>query len=640
MYLFLTAYLLLAIPSAAAVLRQKQTPVVAIAWLLAIVLLPIGGSLFYLLAGYRKPVRDVPPTVSRPAAGIERMLWYGCSTRVRYRNRVEQLHDGGEAFAALISALQGARRYIHLSYYIFADDRIGHAIADILVRKARAGVEVRLLYDAIGSWKLSERFVRRLRGAGIEVRAYAPLRFPWFSPRANRRNHSKIAVIDGRTGFVGGINIAERYLDGDALGRWRDEHLRIEGEAVDDLQRLFAADWALEGGEPLSEGLYAAAPADDLPCSPLQIAWTREDRSRTTLTDLFAQLIEEARHTLRISSPYFLPPPALYEALLRAVDGVQRATPYAVKSGIVRTRDAMEGVALKGVDGSYDWSFFAGRLTEGRLPRVGDSLRTKELLLSARTARLLGVHAGDKVEMLFVAGDERPRRDRFKVSGLYSTGMEELERTALTDLRNVQRLSGWSSGEVSGYDLFLGDVRQADRLAEAVNDALLRSDLPETDGVVAVSVGERYPAVFDWLKAHDVNAAVVIAVMVAVAFFNMASALLILVLERTRMIGLLKAMGMENRRIRRIFLYRAAFIVGRGLLWGNLAAGLLCWLQARFHLLRLDPAGYMLSEVPVAVSAGWWLAVDVAAAGAILALLLVPAAFVARIRPDEAIKTD
>ena len=118
---------------------------------------------------------------------------------------------------------------------------------------------------------------------------------------------------------MGGINIAERYLDGDALGRWCDEHLRIEGEAVDDLQRLFAADWALEGGEPLSEGLYAAAPADDLPCSPLQIAWTREDRSRTTLTDLFAQLIEEARHTLRISSPYFLPPPALYEALLRAV---------------------------------------------------------------------------------------------------------------------------------------------------------------------------------------------------------------------------------------------------------------------------------------------------------------------------------
>lgn len=331
---------------------------------------------------------------------------------------------------------------------------------------------------------------------------------------------------------------------------------------------------------------------------------------------------------------------AQLEARLRSVGGVRSATPYALKSGIVRTHDAMEGVALKGVDDSYDWSFFADRLTEGRLPRVGDSVRAKELLLSAGTARLLGVHAGDKVEMLFVAGDERPRRDRFKVAGLYSTGMEELERTALTDLRDVQRLSGWSAAEISGYDLHAADPRQADALADAVNAALLRSELPEADGVVAVSVGERYPAVFDWLKAHDVNAAVVIAVMAAVAFFNMASALLILVLERTRMIGLLKAMGMENRRIRRIFLYRAAFIVGRGLLWGNLAAGALCWLQLRFHLLRLDPSGYMLSEVPVAVGAGWWLVVDVAAAAAILALLLAPATLVARIRPDEAIKTD
>jgi len=319
MYLFILAYLLSAVPASAAVLRQKQTPAVAIAWLLAILLVPFGGSLFYLLAGHRRPVRDVVPSGRTPAAGIERMLWYGCSTRIRRRNRVEQLHDGGEAFGALIAALQGARRHIHLSYYIFADDRIGRAIGDILIRKARAGVEVRLLYDAVGSWKLPERFVRRLRRAGIEVAAYAPLRFPWFTPRANRRNHSKIAVIDGRVGFVGGINIAERYLDGNALGRWRDEHLRIEGEAVEDLQRLFAADWTLCGGAPLREGRYAAPPADDLPLSPLQIAWTREDRSRTTLADLFAQLIDEASHTLRLSSPYFLPPPALYEALLRAV---------------------------------------------------------------------------------------------------------------------------------------------------------------------------------------------------------------------------------------------------------------------------------------------------------------------------------
>lgn len=326
---------------------------------------------------------------------------------------------------------------------------------------------------------------------------------------------------------------------------------------------------------------------------------------------------------------------------LRRCEGVAAAWPYAEAAGMAKNGEQVAGLGIKGVDGECDLEWWRSRLVAGEMPSIGGEERTKDLLISRATASALRLGVGDKVEMLFMDGEGRPRRDRFVVSGLYDTGFEELDRTtALTDLRNVQRLSGWSSGEVSGYDLFLGDVRQADRLAEAVNDALLRSDLPETDGVVAVSVGERYPAVFDWLKAHDVNAAVVIAVMVAVAFFNMASALLILVLERTRMIGLLKAMGMENRRIRRIFLYRAAFIVGRGLLWGNLAAGLLCWFQARFHLLRLDPAGYMLSEVPVAVSAGWWLAVDVAAAGAILALLLVPAAFVARIRPDEAIKTD
>ena len=319
MYPLLILHLLLAAPAAAALMRQERTPVSALAWLLAILLVPAAGSILYLLAGYRRPVHDVPATDTEPPVGIERMLWLDCATRIRHHNRVEQLHDGSEAFAALIAALQGARHYIHLSYYIFADDRVGMAFGNVLMRKARAGVEVRLLYDAVGSWKLSKGFVQQLRSAGVEVHPYAPLRFPWLTPRANRRNHSKIAVIDGRVGFIGGINIAERYLDGDALGRWRDEHLRIEGEAVADLQRLFAADWIQEGGAMLSDKYQPAIDLEALPLSPLQIAWTREDHSRHTLSDLFAQLIDETRHTLRLSSPYFLPPPALYEALLRAL---------------------------------------------------------------------------------------------------------------------------------------------------------------------------------------------------------------------------------------------------------------------------------------------------------------------------------
>lgn len=327
-------------------------------------------------------------------------------------------------------------------------------------------------------------------------------------------------------------------------------------------------------------------------------------------------------------------------ALLESVDGVRSAAPFAVKNGIARTGEATDGVALKGIGPDFDASFFADRLIEGTMPRIGDSLRRKELLVSHRTARRLGLHAGDRVEMLFVDGGRTPRRDRFRIAGIYATGMDELERTALADLRDVQRLAGWQTDEISGYDLTVDDIRQAGRIAEDVDKALLHTQLAEADGMTAVAIGERYPAVFDWLKAHDVNAAVIIAVMIAVAFFNMASALLILVLERTRMVGLLKAMGMENSGIRRIFFYRAALLVGRGLLWGNLAAALVCWLQLRFHLLALDPTGYMLSEVPVAVGIGRWAAVDAGAAAAILALLLLPAAIVARIRPAEAIKTD
>ena len=319
MYLFLTAYLLLAIPSAAAVLRQKQTPVVAIAWLLAIVLLPIGGSLFYLLAGYRKPVRDVPPTDSRPAAGIERMLWYGCSTRVRYRNRVEQLHDGGEAFAALISALQGCpplhpSLLLHLRRRPHRPRHRRHPRPQGACR--RGGAAALRRHRFVETFRTVREAAPRRRNRGARLRAAAvPMVLAARQPAQplQDRRHRRPHGIRGRYQHRRTLPRRRR------AGRWRDEHLRIEGEAVDDLQRLFAADWALEGGEPLSEGLYAAAPADDLPCSPLQIAWTREDRSRTTLTDLFAQLIEEARHTLRISSPYFLPPPALYEALLRAV---------------------------------------------------------------------------------------------------------------------------------------------------------------------------------------------------------------------------------------------------------------------------------------------------------------------------------
>ena len=323
------------------------------------------------------------------------------------------------------------------------------------------------------------------------------------------------------------------------------------------------------------------------------------------------------------------------ERAIRSAGEVVRLAPYAVKGGVVKTPDAILGVMLKGVDGGYDWSFFRDHLLEGELPRVG------EILISRSVAREMGLVPGDKVEMLFVESEKSPRRDRFKVSGIYATGMDEFDRSvAMTDLRNVQRLADWSSDEVSGYEVTLADFSQAEDFSRRLNDMLLDSDREAFWDLTARSAQERFPTVFDWLKTHDVNAAVILVIMVIVAVFNMATALLTLVLERTRMIGLLKTMGMNNASLRRIFLYRALMLIVRGVVWGN-AIGLgICLLQYYFHLIPLDPEGYMLSEVPVAFGVGWWLALNAGVVVVILTLLMLPASIISQVKPVEAIRYD
>lgn len=327
------------------------------------------------------------------------------------------------------------------------------------------------------------------------------------------------------------------------------------------------------------------------------------------------------------------------EELIRTTEGFRAMAPYALRGGIVRTADAVEGIVLKGVDGSFDWRFFREWLTEGELPRVGDSVRTKDALLSRTLADRLRLGVGDRVEMLFVEPGELPRRDRFKVSGIYASGLEDMDgAVVLTDLRNVQRLAEWTPEKVSGYEILLDDLAGADAFAARLSDALLYDESDDTRNLVATSVMERYPNIFDWLRAHDVNGAVIVVIMLVVAFFNMASALMILVLERTRMIGLLKAFGMRNGQLRQVFLWRASFITLRGLAWGN-AVGLgLCFVQRYFHVVRLSSEGYLLSEVPISLGWGWWLALNAGAVAAIVALLVVPTYIVSTVKPDESIR--
>lgn len=327
------------------------------------------------------------------------------------------------------------------------------------------------------------------------------------------------------------------------------------------------------------------------------------------------------------------------DSLIRIQRGFRGLAPYTLRSGVMRTAEAVEGVVLKGVDAAYDRATYAEWLLEGALPRIGDSVRTKELLISRRLSERMQIGVGDRVELLFIEADQAPFRDRYKVAGIYSSGLDEMDRlVALTDLRNVQRIGLWADDEVSGYEIRIDQPAQATHFARRLDHALLYADWEGGENLAAISMQQRYPNIFDWLKAHDVNAAVILIIMLTVAFFNMSTALLILIFERIRMIGILKALGMQNRSLRRIFRYRATMIALRGLYWGNGVGLVLCWLQQRFEWVKLDTEGYLLSSVPIAVEWGWWLLLNVGFLAAIYLLMLLPAAVVAGIKPDETMR--
>ena len=327
------------------------------------------------------------------------------------------------------------------------------------------------------------------------------------------------------------------------------------------------------------------------------------------------------------------------EALLRESEGFSSMSHYALKGGVIKSSEGVAGLVLKGVGGDYDASFFVEALVEGRMPRVADSVRYKDLLLPKVVADRLDLKVDDRVEMLFVDGSDLPRRDRFKVCGLFSTGMDEMDKgIALTDIRNVQRLSGWDEQTISGYEIAVDDFSRVSEYAEEINSKLLFEGGDDAVNLVAMSVDELYAVLCNWLKTHDINALVIIVIMIVVALFNMISALLIMVLERTRMVGVLKALGMDNSSLQRVFLYRALFLVVRGMVWGNLVGVGLSLLQMWTEVVKLDPTGYMVSAVPVSLGGWWMVALNVGVLGVIVLLLVLPTRIVASIKPGEAMR--
>ncbi len=328
---------------------------------------------------------------------------------------------------------------------------------------------------------------------------------------------------------------------------------------------------------------------------------------------------------------------------LRAIideTGAVRQSAYILRGAIARGGGVVDGVVVKGVDSLYNTPFFERFLIQGELPRFGTGDSRRELLISKGLADEMSLDVGGRMELLFTdEGAHDVTRLTFKVAGVFSAGIGDVEkRMVIADIETLRKINGWEEEQISGREIWVDDIDKSDNIVKDLNIKIIFDADNELDQMAAFSLGELYPSLFDWLATHNVNGVVVVVIMLIVAIFNMVTALLILVLERTRMVGILKSLGMNNGSLRKIFLYRALSVIIRGLVWGNLVALALCLAQSHWGILKLEASGYMLSVVPIELSVGWVVGLNVGVVAVILLVMIIPTRIVATIKPDEIVK--
>ncbi len=324
---------------------------------------------------------------------------------------------------------------------------------------------------------------------------------------------------------------------------------------------------------------------------------------------------------------------------IRSIPGVRHLQVFATKAGIIKTGQDIQGVVLKGVDRDFDWSFFKSSMVAGSTFTVTDSARTNDVIISRKKSDMLKLKTGDSFAMHFI--QDPPRSRKFTICGIYETSLEEFDRMyVFCDIGHIKRLNGWTDDQVSGFEIFIDDFGRLDEMTMAVRDAIGYRLTEDDTKFKVTNIRVRYPQIFDWLNFQDMNVIIIITLMLIVAGFNMISGLLILILEKTNMIGVLKALGSENRVIRKIFLYQAAYLIGKGLFWGNIIGLGLALLQLRTGLITLDPSSYYIKTVPVNLDFVHILLLNAGTMAAIVMMLLVPSQLISRITPVKAIRYD
>ena len=324
---------------------------------------------------------------------------------------------------------------------------------------------------------------------------------------------------------------------------------------------------------------------------------------------------------------------------IKALPGIKHVQVYATKAGIIKTEDEIQGVVLKGVGSDFDWSYFGSNIVDGEIFRVSDSARTDRVIISKKLSDMLRLKTGDSFAMHFV--QDPPRMRKFTISGIYETSLEEFDKVyVFCDISHIQRLNSWDKTSVSGFEIFIDDFDELDLMTLKVRDAIGYRISEEEPRFKTTSIRTRYPQIFDWLNFQDINVIIIITLMLIVAGFNMISGLLILILEKTNMIGILKALGSDDKTIRNVFLYQAAYLIGKGLIWGNLIGLGIAFLQLKTGIFTLDPTSYYIKTVPVNLEFSHILLLNAGTMVAILIMLLVPSKLISHITPVKAIRYD
>ena len=317
------------------------------------------------------------------------------------------------------------------------------------------------------------------------------------------------------------------------------------------------------------------------------------------------------------------------------IEGINHVQAVATKSGIIRTETAFEGIIFKGVGKEYRWNHLQEYLVSGKLPNLNSQLND-EVLISEFLANRLNLKVGDKFNTFFMKEDtnQKPNLRVFKITGIFNSGFQEFDSTFIIgDLRHIQRINKWESDQVGAFEVFVDDFNAIQEKGQEVYEKT--GSTLDTKTIV-----EKYYYIFEWLKLFDFNIIVILVIMIAVATINMVVALLVLILERTQMIGILKSMGANNWAVRKIFLYNAFYLISKGLFWGNLIGVGMLLIQQNFGVIKLNPENYYVNEAPVFIDFGTIFLLNIGTILICLIILLIPSYIITKISPIKAIRFD